>query len=164
MATIDTLIALSPLDGRYQRKVAALGDAFSEFALTRERVRVELADPVSDRIVELLIAAQEHGADTVVALLGAMAESVTKDLALDESIVTGQTEIRAQAVAAVALPFLVLAFLIVSNPGYRSFYRSGGGAIVIMLGAAMAAGGWKLITVLGRVPREPRVLDGSVRS
>ncbi len=43
MATIDTLIALSPLDGRYQRKVAALGDAFSEFALTRERVRVEFA-------------------------------------------------------------------------------------------------------------------------
>jgi len=43
MATIDTLIALSPLDGRYQRKVAVLGDAFSEFALTRERVRVEFA-------------------------------------------------------------------------------------------------------------------------
>ncbi|MBL8309638.1 MAG: adenylosuccinate lyase [Burkholderiales bacterium] len=43
MATIDTLTALSPLDGRYQRKVAALGDAFSEFALTRERVRVEFA-------------------------------------------------------------------------------------------------------------------------
>lgn len=43
MATIDTLTALSPLDGRYQRKVAALGDAFSEFALTRERIRVEFA-------------------------------------------------------------------------------------------------------------------------
>ena len=43
MPTIDTLKAISPLDGRYQRKVEALGDAFSEFALTRERVRVELA-------------------------------------------------------------------------------------------------------------------------
>ena len=43
MPTLDTLKALSPLDGRYQRKVAALGDAFSEFALTRERVRVEFA-------------------------------------------------------------------------------------------------------------------------
>ena len=43
MPTIDTLKAISPLDGRYQRKVAALGDAFSEFALTRERVRVEFA-------------------------------------------------------------------------------------------------------------------------
>ena len=43
MPTLDTLVAISPLDGRYQRKVAALGDAFSEFALTRERVRVEFA-------------------------------------------------------------------------------------------------------------------------
>jgi adenylosuccinate lyase len=43
MPTIDTLKAISPLDGRYQRKVSALGDAFSEFALTRERVRVEFA-------------------------------------------------------------------------------------------------------------------------
>jgi adenylosuccinate lyase len=39
----NALTALSPLDGRYQKKVAALGDAFSEFALTRERVRVEIA-------------------------------------------------------------------------------------------------------------------------
>ena len=43
MPAIDTLTAISPLDGRYQKKVAALGDAFSEFALTRERVRVEFA-------------------------------------------------------------------------------------------------------------------------
>ncbi len=43
MSTLDTLKAISPLDGRYQKKVDALGDAFSEFALTRERVRVEFA-------------------------------------------------------------------------------------------------------------------------
>jgi len=43
MPTLDTLQAISPLDGRYQKKVDALGDAFSEFALTRERVRVEFA-------------------------------------------------------------------------------------------------------------------------
>ncbi len=43
MSTLDPITALSPLDGRYQRKVASLGDAFSEFALARERVRVELA-------------------------------------------------------------------------------------------------------------------------
>ena len=43
MPTFDSLTAISPLDGRYQRKVAALGEAFSEYALTRERVRVEFA-------------------------------------------------------------------------------------------------------------------------
>ncbi|HTL77391.1 MAG TPA: adenylosuccinate lyase [Casimicrobiaceae bacterium] len=37
------LTALSPLDGRYAEKVAALRDCFSEFALIRDRVRVEIA-------------------------------------------------------------------------------------------------------------------------
>ena len=37
------LLALSPLDGRYQGKVAALQAHFSEFALLRFRVQVELA-------------------------------------------------------------------------------------------------------------------------
>jgi adenylosuccinate lyase len=37
------LTALSPLDGRYANKVAALREHFSEFGLVRHRVRVELA-------------------------------------------------------------------------------------------------------------------------
>jgi adenylosuccinate lyase len=37
------LIALSPLDGRYAQKVDALRDYFGEFALIRDRVRVEIA-------------------------------------------------------------------------------------------------------------------------
>jgi len=39
----DALVALSPLDGRYASKVAALREHFSEFGLIRHRIRVELA-------------------------------------------------------------------------------------------------------------------------
>ena len=39
----DPLVALSPLDGRYVSKVAALREHFSEYALIRCRVRVEVA-------------------------------------------------------------------------------------------------------------------------
>ena len=39
----DSLVSLSPLDGRYQAKVASLRAHFSEFALIRCRVRVEIA-------------------------------------------------------------------------------------------------------------------------
>jgi adenylosuccinate lyase len=39
----STLTALSPLDGRYRSKVAGLAEYFSEFALIRQRVRIELA-------------------------------------------------------------------------------------------------------------------------
>lgn len=37
-----TLLALSPLDGRYQQKVTALRPFFSEYALIRKRVHVEV--------------------------------------------------------------------------------------------------------------------------
>jgi adenylosuccinate lyase len=39
---LTTLNALSPLDGRYRDKVAALAEYFSEYALIRYRVRVEV--------------------------------------------------------------------------------------------------------------------------
>ena len=40
---LSALTALSPLDGRYRSKVASLSGYFSEFALIRDRVRIEIA-------------------------------------------------------------------------------------------------------------------------
>ncbi|GAB3268321.1 adenylosuccinate lyase [Chitinimonas naiadis] len=40
--TLSTLTALSPLDGRYHKQVNALRDCFSEFALIKYRVKVEV--------------------------------------------------------------------------------------------------------------------------
>ena len=40
---LSALTAISPIDGRYANKTTELRDCFSEFALIRERVRVELA-------------------------------------------------------------------------------------------------------------------------
>ena len=39
---LSSLTALSPLDGRYHNRVAALRDTFSELALIRLRVRIEV--------------------------------------------------------------------------------------------------------------------------
>ncbi len=39
---LDLLTAISPVDGRYRGKTAALADYFSEYALIRYRVRVEI--------------------------------------------------------------------------------------------------------------------------
>lgn len=40
--TLDTLTAVSPIDGRYRSKTECLADYFSEYALIRYRVRVEI--------------------------------------------------------------------------------------------------------------------------
>ncbi len=42
-AAAAALVALSPLDGRYAGKVAALREHFSEYGLIRHRIHVELA-------------------------------------------------------------------------------------------------------------------------
>ena len=39
---LDELTAISPIDGRYRNKTVALADYFSEYALIRYRVRVEI--------------------------------------------------------------------------------------------------------------------------
>ncbi len=41
--TLSTIMALSPLDGRYQGKVSSLAPIFSEFGLIHHRVMVEIA-------------------------------------------------------------------------------------------------------------------------
>jgi tight adherence protein B len=138
---------------RYERNAAAL-----DVLTALEIARAELADPVSDRVLEAFSAAHEHGRDVIMSVLRSLADNVAKDLQLLEQIATGQTEIRSQAVVAVILPFAVLAFLVAANDSYRSFYRTTGGWIVVTIGVAMALGGWKLITLLGRVPVEERVL------
>lgn len=40
--TLDALMAVSPIDGRYRSKTECLADYFSEYALIRYRVRVEI--------------------------------------------------------------------------------------------------------------------------
>ncbi len=40
--TLDALTAVSPIDGRYRGKTESLADYFSEYALIRYRVRVEI--------------------------------------------------------------------------------------------------------------------------
>ena len=39
---MNTLLSISPIDGRYRSKVAQLEHYFSEFALIKYRVRVEI--------------------------------------------------------------------------------------------------------------------------
>ena len=42
MIQLDTLTAISPIDGRYRGKTELLAGYFSEYALIRYRIRVEI--------------------------------------------------------------------------------------------------------------------------
>lgn len=122
------------------------------------QLRVEFADPVSDRVLEALEAAHDRGTTVVTDVLRSLADHVTRDVQLREQIITGQAETRSQAVVAMVMPFVVLAFLVSSSAEFAAFYATTGGWIVIGFGALLVLAGWKLISTLGQLPVEPRVL------
>lgn len=123
-----------------------------------EVVREDLADPISDRVIEVLLVAFEQGTSVVIDILDDLASSTSEDLRLLEEIETLQLETKLEARGAAVLPFVVLAVLCAFTPGYRSFYSTAAGWMVVGLGAVMSVGGLLAITRLGRVPAEERIL------
>ncbi len=133
-----------------------------EPAAALDVVRAELADPVSDRVIEVLLVALDQGSAIVIDLLGDLAVATTNDLRLLEEITTAQLETKVEAWSASALPFVVLALLCLSTPGYRDFYASAAGWVVVTVGVGFCGLGLVLINRLGRIPEEERVLvDGT---
>ncbi len=150
-----------PLRTFFNRYAGLAGALDQQSAL--EVIREELADPLSDRIIEVLLIAFDQGPTVVIDILEDLAESSSKDLRLSEEIVTAQLETRIEARGASLLPFGVLALLCMTSPGYRDFYASPVGWFVVSIGGAMSLAGLLAISGLGRVPQEERILAGGVR-
>jgi tight adherence protein B len=126
-----------------------------------ELVKEELADPTSDRVIEVLVLAHERGGRIVADLLRDLAEATTDDLRVTEQITTEALEQRLNGRAVLVLPWLVL-LLLTARPGhFRDFYQSSAGLAVVLLGGLLSLIG---VAVLGRLATEPveeRVLGGA---
>ena len=125
-----------------------------------EVVREELADPLSDRVIEVILVAFEQGTAVVMDVLNDLAESTSADLRLTEQIRTSQLETKLESRGAAVLPFAVLALLCSSTVGYREFYSTPAGWVVVLFGGLMALGGMLAINRLGVIPSEHRILAG----
>lgn len=123
-----------------------------------EVVREELADPASDRIIEVLLLAFDQGSSLIIDLLGDLAAGAADDLRLAEEIQTAQLETRLEARGAAALPFVVLTMLCLSSADYRAFYRTPLGSVVVVVGLALVGLGLTAIRRLGAMPSEERML------
>ncbi|GBD84185.1 hypothetical protein BMS3Abin02_00574 [bacterium BMS3Abin02] len=154
------------LDRLSERGPIPLQAAFAGFPLMArtvgviaalEIVKSELADPTSDRVLEVLILAQERGGPAISEILEDLAEAATRDLWALEEIRTESLEQKINARAVFVLPWLVLVALTLREGAFRDFYRSPAGILVVTVGAALSAFGMWLVARLGREPDEPRV-------
>ncbi len=136
---------------------AALRDAFGRFSSTSrmlgtsaalEVVKEELADPTSDRVIEVLILASERGGQIVKEILEDLVVATTKDLKVLDEIETEGLEMRINARAVLVLPWFVLLALTIRGGAFRDFYQSGAGVLVVAAGGVLSAIGYAWITRL----------------
>lgn len=146
---------------------APLREAFGRFpVLARtmgvvpalESIKADLADPISDRVVEVLIIAHERGGVLIPEILRDLAESTSMDLAATEEEQTEALEQRINARVVFMLPWLVLVALTFRPGPFRTFYSSPAGMVVVGIGAALSLLGIAIISRLSRPQDEPRVL------
>jgi tight adherence protein B len=126
-----------------------------------EIVREDLADPTSDRVLEVLVLAHERGGGIVRSILEDLVHATTKDLKLLDQLETENLEMRINARAVVVLPWVVLVFLTMGDGPFRDFYRSGRGFATLLVGAVLSAIGLVVLNRLGRRPDEERVFGGA---
>jgi tight adherence protein B len=126
-----------------------------------EVVREELADPTSDRVIEVLILASSRGGQIVKEILDDLVVATTKDVKVLDEIQTEGLEMRINARAVLVLPWFVLVALTLPGGAFRDFYASTAGLLVVLVGGALSAVGYAWISHLGRSQQEPRVLGNA---
>lgn len=125
-----------------------------------ELIKEELADPTSDRVIEVLILAHERGGHILGEILRQLADATTRDIRTLEEIATDSLEQRINARAVFALPWIVLAVLTLQPGHFREFYRTPGGLLVVLAGGALSLLGTWIVSRLARDPGEARVFGG----
>lgn len=128
-----------------------------------ESIREEMADPTSDRVIEVLILAHSQGGTLIPEILKDLAAATTKDVWAQEEINTQSIEQKINARVVFVLPWLVLAALTFSAGPFREFYTTPLGGLVILGGAVLSGFGILLISRLSRQPEEPRVLGAGTK-
>lgn len=149
---------------------APLREAFHRFPMLArtlgvmpalESIKEDLADPTSDRVIEVLMIAHERGGVLIPEILRDLADSTSMDLAATEEEQTEALEQRINARVVFMLPWLVLVALTFRPGPFRTFYSSPAGVVVVAIGAGLSLLGIALISRLSRPQEEPRVLTAS---
>jgi tight adherence protein B len=149
---------------------APLQEAFARFPMLSrmlgtvpalEVIKEELADPTSDRVIEVLVLAHERGGQIVREILEDLVSATTRDLKLLDEIETEGLEMKINARAVLVLPWLVLVALTIREGPFREFYRSTEGLIVVIVAGLLSVAGGLLISRLARTQGEQRVFGSS---
>ena len=128
------------------------------FADSLDRLKVRLADPVGDRVVEGLRIAREVGGGELGSLLRNLSGFLREDARTRSELESRQAWTVNGARLAVAAPWLVLLLLCFQREVITR-YASPAGVVVLALGAGLCLVAYRVMVRIGRLPEETRVLS-----
>lgn len=131
--------------------------ASGRFADSLDVLKARLADPVGDRVVEALRIARDVGGGDLGRILRTLSSFLRDDARTRSELESRQAWTVNGARLAVAAPWVVL-LLMSFQPAVIQRYASTAGVVVLAGGAAACALAYRLMTWLGRLPEEERVL------
>lgn len=145
-----------------------LRDPFAGFALdyqvtgrfseALDNLKLRLADPVGDRVVEGLRVAREVGGGDLGRLLRSMSSHLRDDARTRSELEARQSWTINAARLAVAAPWLVL-LMLTFQPEVIGRYSSPAGAVVLAGGAGTCLIAYRVMVRIGRLPTERRILS-----
>ncbi len=131
--------------------------ASGRFVACLDDLKVRLADPVGDRVVESLRLTREVGGSDLGRLLRTLSAFLRDDARTRAELATRQGWTVNGARLAVAAPWAVLALLATRGEAVEA-YNSAAGVLVLAVGAGASLGAYRLMLALGRLPSEERVM------
>jgi len=157
------------LAGLATRGPEPLRDAFRRFAIDYQttgrfadcldRLKLRLADPVGDRVVEGLRVAREVGSGELGRLLRSLSGYLRDDLRTRSELEARQSWAVNGARLAVGAPWAVLLFMSF-QPEVIHRYQSGAGTVVLATAAGVCVVAYRVMMRIGRLPAERRILEG----
>lgn len=122
-----------------------------------DRLKTALADPVGDRVCESLRVAREVGGTDLGRLLATLSAFLREDARTRAELLARQSWSVNAARMAVCAPWLVLVLLATQRETLAA-YDSPAGTAILLIGAVLSVGAYRLMIQIGRLPEDKRVL------
>lgn len=127
------------------------------FDAALDRLKMRLADPTGDRVVEALRLARDVGGGDLGRMLRALSGFLREEARTRGELEARQSWTVNAARLAVAAPWVVLAAMSL-QPDVIGRYATPTGAAILVVGAVVCVVAFRLMLRLGRLPQERRVL------
>lgn len=144
---------LRPMFEDFARDYRASGD----FSSALDRLKIRLADPVGDRVVEALRITRDVGGTDLGVLLRTLSAFLREDARTRAEIEARQSWTVNAARLALVAPWIVLA-LMSTRPQAAEAYDTSAGLAMILIGAVVSIGAYAVMRRIGRLPDDERVL------